>query len=171
MTTRTELEKQITEAQKQVNELNASIAAMSELVSTMPVENEGIWVPKDGDKYWFVTTYGTVASSTRCEEEPTFYNGRISIGNVFRTREEAERHLERLKVLQELRVLAKGFKPDWGDVNQYKLRLHFCHTSKKWNLVTNTVIQSLGAIYFRTEADAQTAIDTLGDRLNVLLEG
>lgn len=70
------------------------------------------WEPKDGEKYFYIP------SETHCLDENSLFaaifhdynkkdEARLSIGNCFRTREDAEKAVEKLKALKRLR--GKGF--------------------------------------------------------------
>lgn len=50
--------------------------------------------PQQGDEYWYVVSDGSIEGTT-CRDHPGDH-GRLALGNVFRTKEEAEDHKLRL---------------------------------------------------------------------------
>ena len=82
------------------------------------------FVPTKGDNYWFVPSSGMV--STMIWKNSNTDNYRLSQGNVFRTREEAEAKLaynEAVGTIREYILEQNGdWIPDW-DENKYYL----CH--------------------------------------------
>lgn len=126
--------------QKEIDEAEAEIAKMKE-----PEE----W-PKVGDKYYSIAFDGTVCYSIwnnyDCEAD------RVSIGNVFRTKEEAKFAVERLKVLAEMRKFA-SVGGCW--VIDYE----------KGEIETDNFGDdcSFGTFAFEHEADALECINAIGE--------
>lgn len=98
---------------------------MAHTLADMPVRFENvstesndktnnIWKPAYGEEYYALYSDGEVTRSTNFEQREKDL-GRLEIGNCFRTREEAEFMAERLKVLEEIRILANGFNPAKGN--------------------------------------------------------
>ena len=54
------------------------------------------------------------------EEEPNLSRRRKAIGNIFETKEEAEKYLAYLKAKTIIKKDAKGFKPNWQDTDEDK---------------------------------------------------
>lgn len=69
-------------------------------------------------EYYYITDDGNVDFVV--EEEPNLSRRRKAIGNIFETREEAEKHLEYLKAKTVIKQDTKGFKPDWNDKDETK---------------------------------------------------
>ena len=117
------------------------------------------WVPERGDTYFRIAGSGSMVEHKW--DNDCIDDAYLSIGNVFRTRKDAEFMVERLKVLAELRRLAKGFVPDWDDKQQSKWTLTYDNgdgidIDYFWS--TN-----IGApVYFQSREDAQAAIETVG---------
>jgi len=82
------------------------------------------FVPTKGDNYWFVQSSGMVNTMTWMNSNTDNY--RLSQGNVFRTREEAEAKLaynEAFGTIREYILEQNGdWIPDW-DENKYYLHL------------------------------------------------
>lgn len=157
MTTKT-LSERITDAEALLAELKAKMSKPE------PVSDGR---PAMGQRYFALTIGGSIAQRYWSEDE--YDLACLSIGNVYLTREAADREVERRKVIKILRDMAGGFKPDWSDRNQQKWLLNFAVS--RWLSTSVVKLQDVGQIYFATEEAATAAIAHLGDRLNVLREG
>lgn len=121
-------------------------------VEALKAEDE---FPKDGDDYWYMDAEGDVFISTWGEDYCD--SMQIAIGNVFRTREEAEFAVEKLKVEAELRKFSRPFKN--GIYNHF---IEFFPNSKKIDINTEHAIQAQGVIYFEDEEVVNKAIESVG---------
>ena len=150
------LQERIEKMEKELAELKASVV---------------VW-PKVGEKYWVVNTEGRAIELDFNDDK--FDAGCIDIGNIFRTKEEAVREIERRKVLNELRKLAKAalgaVKCDWK-IEKEKWYVGYSHTSCEWFVSCTYRLESFGVVYFPTEETALAALETIGaDRMMLLLE-
>lgn len=154
-------------------ELAALRKRIDELEAQAKTEATDSW-PKNGSEYYYIATDATVEYFVF--DGTNFDIDVVAIGNVYRTLEEANREVERRKVLTELRKLAKaswgGGNADWSRSGQYKWELFYDHKEKEWiALDLCWLSQTQGAVYFATGHDADAAIETIGaDRLMLLLE-
>ena len=133
--------------------------------------------PKVGDKYWYVTGTGDILLHTY--GNGSYDVARKSIGNVFRTKKEAEFHAEYLKVCAELERLT-----DWeeGDryycIGCYRVPHTVCYAYGTGDILLHTLGDESYNVKckahglresqygFKSEESAQKAIDTIGeDRL------
>lgn len=133
-----------------------------------------VWKPEGGDNYWFITSNGTLFQTMCIEGEND--TEQISIGNFFRTKEEAKFMIEKLKVLQELREYAAEHNEgeiDWSNPKQGKCIITFNHKHKEIN-AHNIMHQTkdIGQVYFTSEKIAKEAIKEVGeDRIKKYLFG
>ena len=136
--------------QMEINSLKQRIAELEELVKE---EQE---FPQDGDGYWYIDDYGYILSEKW--DGLDFEEFRLEIGNVFKTKEQAEFSVEKLKVEAELRKFSRPFKED--EYN-YFIQIHPSHN----NIVTESddYYQTQGTIYFESTEKAQQAIDAVGE--------
>jgi len=122
-------------AQDEIKELKQRIAELEELAKE---ERE---FPQLGDEYWYIDNDGVVMEMEWRGIE--YDQGRLSIDNVYRTKEQAEFVLEKLKVKAELRKLSDSwdlektqytfsfnwevgeFEIDYPDYNQYPGSYYF----------------------------------------------
>lgn len=164
--------------QNQMNlqqELAALRKRIDELEAQTKTEATDSW-PKLGDVYFYVDCAGEIERNDW--KDDLVDAGHFAIGNAYRTEEEAEREVERRKVLTQLRKLAKaswgGTKIDWPDAAQYKWQIRFVHGAAdggKFGAINWYAVQHQSAVAFATQEAAQSAIETIGaDRLMLLLE-
>ncbi|WCG37066.1 hypothetical protein PML80_05945 [Aerococcus urinaeequi] len=121
--------------------------------------------PQFGDDYWYVDSDTDVMDTASYDGE--YDRGRLSIGNVFKTKEQAEFAVEKLKVEAELRKHSRPF--EYGKFNYYLF----------FDIDGNSIITDFtsycppqGAIYFESEEKAQQAIKSVGiDRIKKYLFG
>src|SRR5699024_4168341 len=115
--------------QDEIKELKERIAELEEQAKE---ERE---FPQDGDEYWFITDRGMVFDS-KFENKKSDRDS-LEIGNFFKTKEQADFAVEKLKVEAELRNLSDSwdlektqytfsfnwevgeFEMDYPDYNQY----------------------------------------------------
>lgn len=110
--------------------------------------------PQDGDKYWLIEE--TLGVSRYAWAGDDFDNKLLSVGNVFRTKQQAEFAIEKLKVEAELRKFSRPFL--WGTENTAIL---FDGYDFKFDTRLGYVFQ--GVIYFESRAKAQQAIQAVGE--------
>ena len=88
------------------------------------VEESKVWKPKKGEKYWCIYSAGNILDDTNDNTKTD--EDRFSIGNYFKTEEEAQQMVEKLKVIKELKdfALEKNEEEiDWNNVEQDKYTL------------------------------------------------
>ena len=135
--------------QMEINSLKQRIAELEELAKE---ERE---FPKMGDIYWRIDDRGSVDN---CMYNNYYTdNHRQAIGNFFKTKEQAEFALEKLKVEAELRKFSRPFK--YGDWNfEILWNNHENNTELDWS--GYVVRQSV--IYFESGEVAEKAIEAVG---------
>ena len=81
-----------------------------------------------------------------------------SLGLLFKTEEQAEKHLVYLQAKEVIKQDAKGFKPDWSDEEQPK-HYGYCHAESKrlWRDVEYT--EKGSTIYFKSIKDIEESLD------------
>ena len=136
--------------QEELKALKERIAELEELAKE---EQE---FPQDGDECWYILSGGGVDWIQWGESG--FGLRAQDIGNIFRTKQQAEFAVEKLKVEAELQKFSRPFKED--EYN-YFIQIHPSHN----NIVTESddFYQTQGTIYFESTAIANEAIDTIGE--------
>ena len=117
---------------------------------------EGPKFPEYGDIYWCIDAEGIVYVNTF--EGIQADRNILEIGNVFKTAEEAEFAVEKLKVEAELRKYSKLF--EYGKFNYY---LFFDIDGNSFRTDFTSYCPPQGAIYFESEEKAQQAVYTVGE--------
>jgi len=107
--------------------------------------------PKQGDEYWHIEGCGIIYRG-----EFGFYpisdTRRTSVGNIFRTEREAQKHLTYLKALQVLKGDTKGYEWKNGDLF-YSI---YAHEDK---LQSEGGVGTYGeTVKFKTKEDAEQSI-------------
>lgn len=143
------LQNQITEMQKQLDELKSQT---------------GGWTPDVCGDYCFLDADGDI--SDFIWEDGLTEKKWLSQGNIFKTLAEAEKEKGRRAVIKKLRDLSGGHQFKVGEDNW---RLQYDHKDDIWQKVIVYYCQGLNDVYFPTMEAAQHAIDVLGDELNKLL--
>lgn len=121
-------------------------------------QDGGHWIPAEEERYWWIDTEGYVDWTEwhGCTDD----EGRLSIGNVFKTEKEAEFEVERLKILA---IMKKYSRPFIQGERNYYIEINHKHDSIE---VSSFSIYDYGVPYFESEETAQKVIDEIGeDRL------
>lgn len=119
--------------------------------------------PSLGDLYYYINSNGDIKFS--------YYNTRSidkrCIGNFFKTDEEAEHMVEKLKVIRELQDFALEHNDeeiDWVDNEQDKWAICYDIEDKEIAYESGKKIKSVPFnVYFATEQDCERAIKTIGE--------
>ena len=120
--------------------------------------------PQDGEDYWYMNALGIIFndkwSGSISEEEM------LEIGNVFKTKQQADFAAEKLKVEAELRKYSRPFNYGWGNYNI------ILTDNESVNTAYWSGVQSQGSIHFESKEKAQQAINEVGqERIKKYLFG
>ena len=128
-------------------------------------EKHKVWKPDYDEKYYFLTSYADIDITIWANDAPD--KCKYAIGNCFRTHEEAEFAVEKLKVIAELKRFAQEHneKIDWNNSCKKKYYIYYDYSTK--TIACNfKQYTRMSTIYFSSREIAQQAIDTIGaDRL------
>ena len=155
-----EIEKENTEHEQRIKDLMAKLEE--------PKEPEyKRWRAKKGERYFCIDAVGCI--QTEVDGKYIQDDCGYRLGNHFETEAEAELCKQKLIAYQTIKDDTKGFKPDWGNENQYKYYVEYEHSFDE--LMTNCDIfrQNL-TIYFETEEDAQASINKHKKEWKILLD-
>ena len=133
--------------QKQV-ELEAMIKAYE--------EQEEAEFPTRGSVYYYIDQEGYIEEDTFCNAE--YDSDILSIGNCFRTKEEAKFALEQLKVIAELKRCGGVWKTKQGAEKEFVLLCNYDNVVVSFSFTEGCHPD----IWFSTEAQAQKALETIG---------
>ena len=134
------------------DEIKALKERIAELEEQAKEEKE---FPQEDDVFCFINTFGKPVESTWGESITN--RQLIEIGNMFRTKEQAEFAVEKLKVEAELRKFSRPF--EYGKFNYY---LFLNIKSDSLDTQFTSYCPPQGAIYFESEEKAQQAIEAVG---------
>lgn len=142
---------------KELEEAKAKIAEIEKKIEEKKSET-GRWKPEEGDKYWFINDIGDIYKSEW--NNVNIDKERYSIGNYYRTKEEANFAIEKLKVIAELKEFAEPKDRKWdGIISHY----FFCYDYDEEEIAISYNCYWKGTIYFESEEKAQQAIDAVGE--------
>ena len=117
---------------------------------------EGPKFPEYGDGYWYIDDYGYILNEKW--DGLDFEEFRLEIGNMFKTKEQAEFAVEKLKVEAELQKFGRPFKED-----EYNYFIEINSYYKYLAVHSNDSYRTQGTIYFESTAIANEATDTVGE--------
>ena len=144
--------------QMEINSLKQRIA---ELEGQAKEEQE---FPQSGERYWCIS--GSWVNSFFWKSEQLDLD-RYRIGNIFKTEEQAEFAVEKLKVEAELWKFSRPF--EYGKFNYCLL---FDIDGNSFRTDVTSYCPSQGAIYFESEEKAQEAVSAVGkERIKKYLFG
>ena len=121
------------------------------------------FVPEYSEDYFYITDTGEIEQDANSNYSEDKY--RILTGNCYRTKEQAEKALEIINRIGELRG---DWLPDWGDELQRKHCPFKNHEGNYWK-AGYACWREEGCIYMPTEQAAQTLIDEYGDDLLLVM--
>lgn len=149
------------EIEKKIAEMEAGIAELKEKLEKAKDINSDVFIPENYEEYWRITDDGVICRSWW--DKTTIDKNRLAIGNVFRTKEEAEFEIERLKVINELRQYAEPRDTKWDGKND-----HYYITCTTFNSYENRInvysspLYKHHDIYFSSFFRAWEAIEAVG---------
>ncbi|WP_290489905.1 MULTISPECIES: hypothetical protein [unclassified Aerococcus] len=149
--------------QERIEALETEFAEKIEALKVEAQQEEEF--PQYGDEYWYISLSGSIL----CEDWVGVPSEKrvLEVGNVYKTKEEAEFAAEKLRVEAELRKLGKHFENG-------KSNIEFYYDHEFDGIMFNSMksSQTQGAIYFESEEKAQQAIESVGkERIKKYLFG
>lgn len=128
------------------------------------VEERKVWKPRIGESFWVIDYDGYIYY---LNDNKLQKSGFVTIGNCFKTGEEAKHMVEKLKVIKELQDFAlenNTEKIDWENSEQPKFLIVFDHYE---NIVKSASVYSYKAlplnIYFTSKVLVLKAIEKVGE--------
>lgn len=150
--------------QDEIKELKAKLEELEKQVEKKEKYKDikSRFIPEYSDDYYYISAYGVILADTCKDMNADDY--RISIGNCFRTEEEAKKHKRILINTQKLKDLAErlnnGEEIDW---NNGCIKHSICLTEDGLDYALNTGIQTQGVIYCLDENFLCKAIEEIGE--------
>lgn len=139
------------------------------IIDYLNIKENKKWKPEFKEIYWWIFDGSIVYTSFVNEILDEF---RLSIGNYFKTKEEAEFRLEQIKVYSELKNFADENNKEIDLLKGENLyRIEYSTCSKRLD-VSDYIMLDIGQIYFSSEKLAYQAIEKVGaDRIKKYLFG
>ena len=120
--------------------------------------------------YWLIDSNGSLCRS--CWLKDGFDKQRSKIGNVFHTKEEAEKERDRRILLTRFRQFRDKSNGDWKpdfDNDVWKTYIAFHHKRNKLEIHSGCNLEEFALFgYFKNESDAERAMDLFGDEIKRL---
>jgi hypothetical protein len=117
------------------------------------------WVPKDGDKYWYLTSTGSLGLAIWSEHDMD--SVRLWQGNVYPTEAMALAALPDIRrcmqIIRACRLVEPDYVPDWTDDSQK----HYSYESGGILNVSSCVYNKVSPAYVSTEKKARKVIELL----------
>ena len=116
-------------------------------------------------KYYYINGYAEIAS----DEENGFGldEDRYNIGNYFKTKEQGEKVLSKLKIYTNLKDLADRLSEkdpvDWSDLNQYKFYIYYDQRDNSLLQDSFCYTHYIGNIYCTSSRFLDEAIKEIGE--------
>lgn len=131
-----------------IEELEQQAKAILEEIEKLKKE-EKVWKPKDDEKIFIVSGNGNVESFHFCESY-NWNKGYLKMGNYFKTKEEAAKVAEKVKIYTQLKRLAEEINTepiDWKGMKHNKTAISYNHNIGALEQVTLGWTQEIGQIY------------------------
>ena len=139
-----------------IAEIKQKQQELEQMIENYQREEKGICNPQENELYYH--EYDGCVNYSYYSNDNSVHFYRFAIGNYFKTKEKAERELDKRKAVQELKELAGGYK--WRKGKKNWILSYDCDTFdsaiEEWERIQ-------GAIYFESHEDIRSAIDILGE--------
>lgn len=119
------------------------------------------WKPKEGDTIFYITETGRVISGTFLSLLPSD-NDKVLFNNAFKTAEEAEHMVGKIKIINKLRELSNINFNDTSDEAHYVIVYDVENNEITFNVSYYCKALPFN-IYFATIEDCKKAIETIGE--------
>ena len=158
----------IKELENQISNLQTELEKLKQAEKEKKKEEENKlrpWRAEEGGNYYYINSNGEVFSDV--DGRFGIDDSQYTFGNYYYTKELAEQDAKKLKLRNRIRqyrdVLCENYKYNPCKSNWY---IVFCNELVKYGVVSTTVIEEIGQIYFDTQEHAQQVCDILNAELN-----
>lgn len=145
---------------EQVNAIKVLLGDACDIEEQTEEEKEFPSFPLAGDNYYFSYSDGEIGDKLYSPASPNDID-RVSMGNCFKTKEEAKFEIERLKVLQEMKKFAEPKDSEW-DGNDSHYYIYYYSLGEDVEIGWATACKS-NDIYFKSEEDTKACLDAVGE--------
>ena len=150
---------------------NADEDKIKEVLDFLGYKEDCKFIPKNGEYYWLISMLGEF----KCLRwlGGRFDNYQLSLGNIYRTREDAEQALDfqtrKAKLIKEIENSSDVI--DWGDEDQYKYYIWLDVRFNALRVDNNSYAKTQGTIHTTNEQFLEELIATRADEVRELLFG
>jgi len=132
---------------------------LEEIENSEEVQEEKEW-PQDGDAFCFIDSDGDIINEY-FDSDDSACKKMLLIGNCFKTKEEAEFELERLKVLAEMKKFAEPKDRKWNSFNEH----WFIYYQSKFDDISYDfrLQNKFNSIYFESEEKVKECVKAVGE--------
>lgn len=150
--------------QQNIENMEKELVEMKERLKDLEITS--LFKPKEGEKYWFIITCDNQVAWRYFYGDDEYDITRVTMGNCYRTEEDAEKH-KRAKItkrkLQELADRLNGDeKIDWRNQDQDKYSIYFNYSENKLHCAFWSYSREVGAVYCLDKNFLDEAIKELG---------
>lgn len=162
------MDKAIEELKNQLAELQDKLNNLEKLKEESEKDDED-WFPAVGSKYYAIDDSAQPIELIR--EYSDYDDGRLLMGNYFKTKAKVEQEIENRKNLVKLKLLAKRLSKeckkwpiDWLDPDQSKYFIFYDHIFEQLQIGFKASGKNIGAIYCTDELFLKKAIEEIGKK-------
>lgn len=156
---------------KQRDKLQKELDKLTELINKKDIR----FKPEYGESYYYLDSHGTILQTSW--EDFTMDDYRYSVGNCFKTGQEAYDYKENLLTKQRLKDLAleldNGIEIDWNYKDTRKYTICFPYNSNNLEDDWNWNCRVVGGVYCTNEKFCKIAIERIGEEklINLIKSG
>ena len=144
--------------EEQINAIKVLLGDACDIEEKME-EDEASAFPSEGDEFFYILSDGGIADDLYAIG-PTD-RGRQSIGNIFKTQEEAEFEAERLRVIHEMKKFAFLENDAWNiDISHYYF---YYDVAGNFIDIGSSYAIKRQDVYFKSRGDAKACLDEVGE--------
>ena len=133
-------------------------------------EEPKVWQPELNKDYWCIDYDGRIMNDYFSVVDELKY----AIGNCFKTKEEAEKVLEKIKIYMQLKRFAEEHNTepiDWNNQKQKKWYIFYNYYNEKIRFLPSNGIKDISQVYLTSEELCEQAIEEIGeDNIKKLFE-
>ncbi len=137
------------------------IATNEIVINGRESKQKSVWDLKDGDPYYLLNSFGGIDRISKWKENNGFDLTPRELGNIFLTREDAEKDFER-RIVENLLLKYGGRR--WLSDSKKNWLISYDRELDEWRFLYSTRDQRQGAIYFDTKEEAEKAVQKIGEK-------
>ena len=150
---------------------NADESKIKEVLDFLGYEEDSKFIPKQNEQYWLVDSVGKVGCFPWSDDN--YDNYQLSLGNIYRTKKEAEQALDfqtrKAKLIKEIEDSSDVI--DWGNIQQYKYCIGLDGRYGSLRVHNNSYVQVQGTIYTTNVSFLEELATTRANEVRELLFG